>query len=299
MIKYLLFALALGSFQLTADSQIFAADILQLWPGTPPGTPLDVGPEEDITKPTDRLIAGRRIIKLKNVAQPEVHVYLAPEKSRNGSSVIICPGGGFNILAWDLEGTEVAEWLNSLGVSAVVLKYRVPTSQQNPRWEAPVQDAQRAISLTRYHAAEWGLKADQIAVMGFSAGGHTAARAAIMPERQYAPQDEIDKASHLPNAAILIYPAWLVDDEGELLSDLQITQKTPPTFLVHAFDDRVSALSSISLFKELKKKEVPSELHVFESGGHGYGLRPVKDQPITEWTTLCRHWLVRLGWLEK
>lgn len=276
-----------------------AEEVIPLWPDQIPGEPLDVGPEVDITKPTDRLIAGRKIIKLKNVASPEAHVYLAPEEKRNGSAVIICPGGGFNILAWDLEGLEVAEWLNSIGVSAIVLKYRVPTSQHTKKWEAPVQDAQRAISLTRQHAQDWGLKSDQIAVLGFSAGGHTAARTAIMKKRQYEKLDDIDSHSHLPNAAILIYPAWLVNDDGTLLDDLSVTEKTPPMFLVHAFDDRVSAMSSLAVTTELKKNNVSAELHLFESGGHGYGLRPVKGQPVTHWPKLCEGWLDRMGWLEK
>ncbi len=298
MIRIACAIMILGSFQLMNETEILGNDVHKLWSDDPPGEQLDVGPEVDITKPTDRLIAGRRIIKLKNVAHPEIHVSLAPEESRNGSAVIICPGGGFNILAWDLEGTEVAEWLNSMGVSAIVLKYRVPTSQQAEKWKAPVQDAQRAISLTRHNAKKWGLNPNRIAVLGFSAGGHTAARAAYMPERQYDAKDEIDKHSCLPNATILIYAAWLVNDDGSLIDDLIVTKKSSPTFLVHAFDDRVSPMSSLSLVTELKRKGVSSELHLYESGGHGYGLRPVKDQPVTRWAGLCRDWLDRLGWLE-
>lgn len=274
-----------------------AQEIIPLWPGQPPGEALNVGPEEDITKPEDRLIAGQRIIKLKNVAKPELHLHLAPAATRNGSVVVICPGGGFNILAWDLEGTEVAEWLNSIGVSAVVLKYRVPTSQQNPRWLAPVQDAQRAISYTRAHASTWGLNPARIGILGFSAGGHAAARAALLTERQYAAVDEVDQAAHLPNATILIYPAWLVDDAGQLVEGVSVTPQAPPTFLVHAYDDRVSPLSSLVLATELKKANVPTEIHVFESGGHGYGLRAVEDQPVTLWPEHCAAWLKRLGWL--
>ncbi|MDB4742908.1 alpha/beta hydrolase [Planctomicrobium sp.] len=295
--RSILVIVLLGIIQLST-ANLPAQEVLQVWDGTPPGEQLDVGPEEDITKPTDRLIAGRRIIKLKNVSLPEAHIYLAPKETRNGSAVVICPGGGFNILAWDLEGTEVAEWLNTLGVSAIVLKYRVPTSQQEQKWKAPVQDTQRTISLVRHHAKEWGLNKDKIGVLGFSAGGHTAARAAIMQEKQYEPTDEIGHQSHLPDAAILIYPAWLVEDDGSLITDLKVTEKTPPTFLVHAFNDGVSAMSSISLMAELKKKDVPAELHIFESGGHGYGLRPVKDQPITNWAKLCEDWLKRLQWVK-
>lgn len=289
----------LGTIHLMTTSISSAGEVIQLWSGQPPGEQLNVGPEEDITKPSDRLIAGRKIIKLKNVARPEIHVYLAPEETRNGASVVICPGGGFNILAWDLEGIEVAQWLNKIGVSAIVLKYRVPTSQQNPKWKAPVQDVQRAISLTRHYAKAWGLKSDRVSVLGFSAGGHAAARAALMTQRQYDATDDIDKLSCRPNAGVLIYPAWLVDDEGELLDDLKVSSKTPPMFLIHAFDDRISAMSSISLLAALKKNKVSSELHVFESGGHGYGLRPLKDQPVTHWPKLCENWFKRMGWVEE
>lgn len=289
--------ISLTGLLILPSDQVCAQDVINLWPEKPPGEAMNVGPEQDFTKPEDRLIAGARIIKLGNVATPEVHVYLPPKEKRTGAAVVICPGGGFNILAWDLEGTEVAEWLNTQGIAGVVLKYRVPTGQQNPRWKAPVQDAQRAMSLTRHHVKDWGLDPEKIGILGFSAGGHTAARAAIMTERQYEPIDEIDESSHLPNAAILIYPAWLANEEGTgLLDDLHVTKETPPMFLVHAYDDRVSPLSSALLFVELKKAEVPAEIHVYESGGHGYGLRNVDDQPVTRWTNACHEWLARLGW---
>ncbi|TWT39841.1 Acetylxylan esterase precursor [Thalassoglobus neptunius] len=300
VLKFGLLWLAVVAACVIPSQSVVAQDnVLKLWPSTPPNDDREVGPEQDFTKPEDRLIAGRRIIKLGNVSTPEMHVYLAPEEIRNGSSVVICPGGGFSILAWDLEGTEVAEWLNGLGVSAIVLKYRVPTRDLDPKWQAPVQDTQRAISLTRAHAEDWGLNPDRVGVLGFSAGGHTAARAAIMTERQYEAVDESDQQSFEPNSAILIYPAWLTNEsEDGLLDDLNVTSETPPMFLVHAYDDRVSPLSSALLFVALKKADVPCELHVFESGGHGYGLRPVDDQPITRWPLLCSDWLQRMGWTE-
>ena len=291
------FCLCVAVCLIITESPLSGEDAIKLWPEQPPGKALDVGPEKDFTKPEDNLIAGERIIKLGNVSTPEVHVFLPPKANRSGAAVVICPGGGFNILAWDLEGTEVAEWLNTQGVAGIVLKYRVPTSKQDPRWKAPVQDAQRAISLTRHHAKDWGLKTDQIGILGFSAGGHTAARTAIMTERQYEPIDEIDQSSHSPNSAILIYPAWLANEQGTaLLDDLHVTKETPPMFLVHAYNDPISALSSALLFVELKKAEVPAEIHVFESGGHGYGLRNIDDQPVTRWPNLCNEWMARIGW---
>lgn len=277
--------------------QLVAAEVVPLWKGDPPGVQLDVGPEVDLTKPTDRLIAGRKIIKLQNVARPELHYFPAPQASATGACVVVCPGGGFNILAWDLEGTEVAEWFNSIGVSAAVLKYRVPTGNLDPRWQAPVQDAQRAISLVRHRAQQWNLNRDQIGILGFSAGGHTATRASLM-SRQYTAADEVDEESARPDATMLIYPAWLVDDDGTLLEDIAVNSEAPNMFIVHAFDDRVSPISSLALMTALKKHNVPSELHVFESGGHGYGLRAVPGQPVTRWPALCEDWLRSLEWLE-
>lgn len=266
---------------------------MSVWPGQPPGTPLQVGPEVDITKPTDRLIGGRRIIKLGNVAQPQLHIFLPPAAQRNGTAVLVCPGGGFNILAWDLEGTEVATWLNSLGIAAVVLKYRVPTSKQDPRWLAPVQDAQRAVSVVRSRAAEWGIAADRIGVMGFSAGGCTAAHVALdHAERHYPPADDLDRASCRPDFAILVYPAYIVDDKSlQLKPEYVVNKESPPMFFAHAADDGIRPDNSVQLFLALRHAGVPAELHVYEKGGHGYGLRPQMEFPVTTWPDRCEAWL--------
>ncbi len=287
-------------FVLCSPALLSAQEVNKLWPDKPPGEPLEVGPEEDITKPTDRLIAGKRIIKLANVADPEVHVYLPPEEKRNGSSVVICPGGGFSILAWDLEGTEVADWLNDLGVTAVVLKYRVPTRGREVKWEAPAQDAQRAISLVRARSEEWKLNPDRVGILGFSAGGHTAARTALAGDkRYYETQDDIDKWDCRPNAAMLIYPAYLNEGDGTKLTEgLTVNASSPQMFIVHAFDDRISVTGSLALALELKKAGVAFDLHVYDTGGHGYGLRPVPDQPVTSWPNRCADWLKRIGWLK-
>lgn len=273
------------------------AHVLNLWPDKPPGEPMNVGPEQDFTKPTDRLIAGRRIIKLGNVATPQAHVFLPAKEKRNGTAVVICPGGGFNILAWDLEGTEVAEWLNSIGVTGIVLKYRVPTGKQSPPWLAPVQDAQRALSLARSHAAEWGLDAKHIGVLGFSAGGATAGLTTIKNgERQYPAADDTDKQPCRPDFAVLVYPAYFVDDKtGQLKSDIAVTKELPPTFFVHAYNDPIKVDNSVQLFLAMKKAGVPAELHVFDIGGHGYGLRHVAEAPVTDWPKPCEVWMRRNG----
>lgn len=274
-------------------------EIIPLWPSTPPGPVRDVGDESDITKPEDKLIGGRRIIKLANVASPEAHVFQPADDRRNGSAVVICPGGGYHILAWDLEGTEVAEWFNSIGVTAIVLKYRVPTNEVTPKWLQPVQDTQRTLSLVRSRAEDWCVVTDRIGVLGFSAGGDAAARTALATERYYKPVDVADGNSCRPDAAMLIYPGYLANKERTALSeDLQVTRDTPPMFLVHAFDDRVPVESSLFMTLALKKVEVPAELHVFETGGHGYGLRPVQAHPVTQWPQRCEVWLKHNGWVK-
>ncbi|MEZ6058904.1 MAG: alpha/beta hydrolase [Planctomycetaceae bacterium] len=291
----ILLAASLPGSATAAEKQ--ADTIIDIWSDTPPGPKRDVGQEQDFTKDTDRLIAGRRIIKLGNVATPQAHVFLPPEDKRSGAAIVVCPGGGYSILAWDLEGTEVAEWLNTAGITAVVLKYRVPTRDQEQKWLAPVQDAQRTISLVRHHADDWGLSSDRIGILGFSAGGDTAARAALADHRHYDAQDDADQQPCRPDAAMLIYPGYLAnEDRSALQSDLVVSKSSPRMFLVHAFDDGVPAESSLLMLQALKKAGVPSELHIYDAGGHGYGLRPVDEFPVTTWNHPCSSWLKRNGW---
>ena len=276
--------------------------IMNVWPGQPPGETRTLPAEADQTKDSDRLVGGRRIIKLGNVSTPQLAVYRPSKDVDTGAAVIICPGGGHNILAYDLEGTEVAAWLNAVGVTGVVLKYRVPTRTPDDwRGRAAVQDAQRAMSLVRSRAAEWGIDPKRIGILGFSAGGETAALTALFAERQYEAMDATDRVSSRPDFAVLVYPAYLVErgkEEQGLLPQLKVTKETPPTFLVHAYDDRVSPLNSVFLFLELKKAGVPAELHVYSHGGHGYGLRLTED-PVTTWHDRCTEWMRRQGFLRK
>lgn len=282
----------------TAAAEAAEPDVVvNLWTDSPPGFVPDVGEEQDFTKPEDRPVAGRRIIKLGNVRVPQAHVYLAPAEKRTGAAVVVCPGGGYNILAWDLEGTEVAEWLNSLGITAIILKYRVPTGRQDPKWMAPVQDAQRCISQVRAHADDWQLNSERIGVLGFSAGGETAARAALATERYYEAADEVDQQSCGVHAAILIYPAYLSNDAVTgLRENIVVTSQSPPMFLAHAYDDPVTPASSLYMALALKQKKVPAELHLYDAGGHGYGLRDVDGLPVTHWDDRCAEWLRRNGW---
>jgi acetyl esterase/lipase len=296
--------LTLAAVALIASASSFGAQPLtmNLWPASPPGETKTLPPEADQTKDSDRLIGGRRIIKLGNVSTPQIAVFRPAREKDTGAAIVICPGGGHSILAYDLEGTEVAAWLNSIGVTGIVLKYRVPTrTPGDRRWLAAVQDAQRAMSLVRGKAAEWGLDPKRIGILGFSAGGETAALTALFGERQYASVDDADRTSSRPDFAVLVYVASLVErgkEEQGLLPHVKVTKESPPTFLAHAYDDRVSPLNSAFLFVELKKAGIPAELHIYSHGGHGYGLRETND-PVTTWHHRCTEWMRRQGFLAK
>ena len=269
--------------------------VINVWPGKAPGETKEIGPEvTQPAKPDEKPPTTR----LSNISQPTLHLFLPPSEKRNGTSVVICPGGAFRILAWDKEGTEVAEWFNSIGVSAWVLKYRTPTNDRQPPWLAPAQDAQRAVSLVRSRAGEWGLAADRVGLLGFSAGGSAAANAGLKSNaRLYEAADETDQTSCRPGFMALVYPAYLVDEKGQLKPDLTVTKETPPMFLAHAFNDGISCENSVQLFLALKKAGVPADLHVYSSGGHGFGLRP-SEQPVSTWPQRCEDWLKLRGLLK-
>lgn len=273
--------------------------IIDLWPLLPPGEQIEVGDETDFTKETDKLIAGRRIIKLGNVKTPQAHVYLPPSNLRTGASVVVCPGGGFSILAWDLEGTEVAQWLCGRGIAAVVLKYRVPTRTQSPAWLAPAQDLQRTIAIVRANAQDWSLDPNKVGALGFSAGGSTVVHAAFSAKRLYESVDQSDEQPYVPNRVMLIYSGGLPESgQSESIQDWQITESSPPIFMVHTFDDFVPVLGTTNLFQIAKKAGVNTELHIFDAGGHGYGLRHDPEFPVSKWHHLCSDWLKRAGWID-
>ena len=270
--------------------------VIHVWSGKVPGEVKDLGPE--VTQPPK---PGEEppTMRVTNISSPTMSVFLPPAEKRNGTSVVICPGGGYRILAWDKEGTEVAAWLNSLGVSAFVLKYRTPTADRQPSWLAPAQDAQRAVSVVRHRASEWNLAEDRIGLLGFSAGGSTAAQAALKSHaRLYEVTDDADRTSCRPDFVALIYPAYLVDDKGQLKPDLIVTKETPPMFLAHAFNDGISCENSVQLFLALKKAAVPADLHIYSAGGHGFGLRP-SDQPASTWPQRCEDWMKQRGLLQR
>lgn len=293
MMRHFLACACLTILAALAAHPCYAADpqVLKVWPGKPPGESVSA-PEAEFTEGGVRYVAGKPIYLVTNVSAPELAIYKPDPANDTGASIIICPGGGHRLLAYDLEGTEVASWLNSIGITGIVLKYRVPTLTQDFKCLAALQDVQRSISLVRSNAKDLGLDPTRIGVLGFSAGGEVAARASLQyQERKYTSVDEIDNTSCRPDFSVLIYPAYLINKENTLLTELMPTKDSPATFMIHAWDDPVTPLSSLCLATELKKVGVSCELHMFALGGHGYGLRHVDGMPVTDWTTQATTWL--------
>jgi len=273
-------------------------DFVPLFPKGVPGGKRDLGPEIDTTTAKDNKVAGRAVIRTGNVSEPSMAFYPAPPSASAGATVIVFPGGGYRILALDLEGTEIAAWLNAIGVNAAVVKYRVPEPANVPRYQEPLEDAQRAISYVRSRAQEWHLDPQRIGVLGFSAGGHLAAMASTsFGNRTYEAQDKADEVSCRPDFAILIYPAYLATGEklDALAPEVIVKPDTSPTFLVQTEDDPVHVETSLVYFRALKNAKVPAEMHLFGVGGHGYGMRPDPAKPVTEWPKLAEAWMKSRG----
>jgi acetyl esterase/lipase len=274
--------LALMIYFTAAASAADKTAVIDLWPNKAPGEKGDVGEE--------KLTGNQGSRQLTNVTKPTITVYRPAKDKDTGVAVVIAPGGGYRILAWDHEGEAVAEWLNSLGVTGVLLKYRVPRRPDNA--DAALQDAQRAVSLVRGKAKEWGLDTKKIGMLGFSAGGHlTAQTSTNFDKRAYEAFDDADKESCRPDFAVVIYPGGVVDrDKEKLKPEIRVSKETPPTFLAQSNDDQVGPENSAVLYLALKKAGVPAELHIFATGGHGYGMRPSKN-PASEWPKRCEDWL--------
>jgi len=266
---------------------------LPLWPGTPPGAKGILPPETNMNAAGTKTMAGRPYIRLGNVSTPTITVY-KPTTKITGAAIVVFPGGGYQILSVDLEGTEVCDWLTSIGVNCVLLKYRVPDSGPYPKSAAALQDAQRAMGLVRQHAAEWGIDPHRVGVLGFSAGGHLAAAISnIYDKRVYDPIDAADQLSCKPDFAVVMYPGYLAlaDQNFAPNPDVHPTADTPPTFILQAEDDYTAHVeNAVVYFMELKSMKVPAELHIYAQGGHGFGLRP-RDLPIMGWPKLVETWL--------
>jgi acetyl esterase/lipase len=270
-------------------------ETINVWPEGAPGEDGSIGEEKAETG------KGDNIIRIGNVSKPILEIHRPSKETDVGTAVIICPGGGYNILAWNLEGTEVADWLNSVGVTGIVLKYRVPTRKgQEATHLAQLQDAQRALSLVRSKAKDWGIAPDRVGILGFSAGGHLAAHASTHhAERSYTKVDAADEQSCRPDFTVLIYPAYLVQKNSiDLAPEIKVDSSTPPAFMAHTEDDPVTSDSSLFYFRALKNNKIQGELHVYPTGGHGYGLRPKKDY-ISTWPKRAEDWLRSRGLLEK
>jgi acetyl esterase/lipase len=257
-----------------------------------PGARPNPGPEIDTTTAKEPLIAGKSIVRLGNVSAPALTLY-KPTGKNTGATVVVFPGGGYRILAIDLEGTEVCDWLNSAGITCVLLKYRVPDSGPFRKSAAALQDAQRALGIVRSHATEWHIDPQRIGVLGFSAGAHLAAALSThFDQRLYDPIDAADQVSCRPDFAVIVYPGYLAIAEQNFASnaEINVTEKTPPSFIVQAEDDPVHVENSTVYFLDLKNAKVPAEMHLYAQGGHGYGLRRTA-LPVTSWPQLVEVWL--------
>jgi acetyl esterase/lipase len=239
--------------------------------------------------------AGETVLRISNVSEPTITLYPSPDDIASGAAIIVCPGGGYNILAYDLEGDEVCEWLNSLGITAVLLKYRVPGREGRQRHEAPLQDAQRAISYVRSHANDWNIDRTKVGIMGFSAGAHLSAVASNnYKQRTYPKIDAADNASCRPDFCLLIYPAYLDAPNFQLAPELKVTPDTPPTMLIQTEDDKSYINSSLFYYYALKEAGVPAWMHLYSKGGHGYGLRDT-NSAVNEWPDRAEDWFRETG----
>jgi acetyl esterase/lipase len=290
-------------------SPVLGADpprVVDLWPGSAPEESATLGAETypmspkldrkqvEVTEPT-RMITG--------VTRPTLTIYRPAKDKDTGTAMLICPGGGYWNLYWELEGEEVAAWVNSLGVTGILLKYRVPRRPDEPKGEParrPLQDAQRAVSLVRSRAREWGLSPQRIGMVGFSAGGHLAiATATSFDQRTYQPIDHVDNLSCRPDFAVLVYPGYLkAKDKDELAERLRIPTGTPPVFLAHGGDDIISPPEhSVLMYLALRRANIPAELHVYATAAHDFGVR-ASDHPCSTWTEACANWLRHQGFLK-
>jgi acetyl esterase/lipase len=281
--------------------------VVELWPGKVPDESGNLGPERfpmspkldrkqvEVTEPT-RMVT--------DVSKPSLALYRPTKEKDTGTAILICPGGGYWNLYWQLEGEEVAAWLNSLGITGIILKYRVPRRPDEPKGEParrPLQDAQRAVSLVRGKAAEWGLHPQRIGMVGFSAGGHLVlATATSFEKRAYEPRDEVDNVSCRPDFAIAVYSGYLkAKAKDELAPGFQIPAGTPPVFLAHGGADLISPPEhSVLMYLALRRAGVPAELHVYAWAAHDFGVR-ANDQLCSAWTDTCANWLRHQGLLKR
>jgi acetyl esterase/lipase len=263
---------------------------LPIWPDGNPEPSKVTGPEFDPTTDANRIVSGKVTVRITNVSHPNMTAYLAPEDKNTGAAALVFPGGGYTHLAFNIEGTEVCEWLNSIGVNCLLVKYRVPEQGRFPENPEDLEDAQQAMRITRAHAEEWHIDARRIGVIGFSAGGHLAVMLSTHSDFQgkNVSSSAIDAR---PNFQIDIYPGGLREPDGKLGAASEPNKGVPPTFLVQAEDDHTAHVETCLLYYQaLKDAGIPAELHLFAEGGHGFGLRPT-TLPASRWPTLAETWL--------
>lgn len=306
-LRYL--ALGMSCFgMLAATGSAHAAEtpeILPIWPGAAPDEGdfrrierTRLSPKLDRTK----VEVTEPSLLITDVTRPSLTVFRPAPEQANGTALVICPGGGYWDLYWQLEGEEVARWANSLGMTGMILKYRVPRRPDEPEKEParrPLQDAQRAVRVIRARATEWGVDPERLGIIGFSAGGHLALTTATrFDERSYPALDSIDATPCRPNFAIAVYPGYLkAKDRDELVPELRFPTNTPPTFLAHGGADLISAPEhSVLAYLALRKAGVPAELHVYGRAAHDFGVRP-SENPCGTWTNACAAWLRHEGFL--
>ncbi|HEX6159067.1 MAG TPA: alpha/beta hydrolase [Thermoanaerobaculia bacterium] len=276
-----------------------------LWPDGPPDPRPGVGVEalhyalKNRETGEKKLVGGKPYMYIENVTRPTITIYPAPRKSAATPAVIVYPGGGFNVLAIDIEGTEICDWLISNGIACALLKYRVPCEHQGPYRECASAhvDAQRAMSIVRSRAAEWSIDPNRIGVIGFSAGAHMAIMASTRFDRLYPAVDDADRASSRPDFALVLYPGRVVSKRSNFTPnpDIRVTDRTSPTFLVHAYDDPMNPVeNSLAYAAALRQAKVPAEIHIFTNGGHAFGLRRIAST-ATAWAPLAEAWLKAIG----
>jgi len=261
-----------------------------LWPNGNPEPSKITGPETDPTTDANRIVSGKVTVRVTNVSKPNLAVFPPPPGENTGAAALVLPGGSYIRLAYNIEGTEVCDWLNSIGMTCILVKYRVPEEGHYPENVEDLEDAQQAMRITRAHAAEWKIDPNRIGVIGFSAGAHLAAALSTHPDFQgkNVPASTIDAR---PNFQMIIYPGWLGGSDGKVNPSLLPTPQIPPTFLVQAENDYTAHVeNSLIYFQALKDAKIPAELHLFTEGGHGFGLRPT-DLPISHWPLLAETWL--------
>ena len=271
--------------------------VVDLWPGRVPRDVGIKGAETSRIHPSP-LVGPTKLIT--NVTKPTITIYPAPKGNNTGTAMVICPGGGYWDLYWELEGEEVATWLNSMGMTGIILKYRCPRRPGDIKGEPPLGpqlDAQRAVRIVRSRAAEWGIDPKRIGIVGFSAGGHLSlATGTNFAKQLYPPIDAIDQFSSRPDFAVMCYSGYLkAKDKDAISPGIEIPADTPPVFLAHASDDRESYGGSISehsafMYIALRRAGIPAELHVYATGDHDFGVRQ-NDRLPSSWTGLCVNWL--------